>query len=202
MHLSFNHLASVASETSFLFKKEHLLSSLTLQHKKILVVVSTALSLLAACYFLINHIYCKAKPLNNKFLDISDAVIENLPKDLLEKISSKISQQHKDLFNGSFEDGQTKKSSETIIIEDVLDTPISIVVDMKTVKGKGPPPGATFCGGNLYGHTAKIVISPENEQVIQAVAAHFKSQIIPAMMSAPTMPLFNEVEINGKKLKM
>lgn len=201
MNIPFNYLSSVASETSFLFKKR-LLPSLTDQQKRIVVIVSAALGFLVACYFVINHICFKGKPLKNKVVDISDNddAIKNLPKDLVDEISSKLSQQHKDLFNGSFEDGQIKKSSETIVIDDVWDTPISIVVDMETKKCKGPPPGAEFCGGKLHRHKAKIVISPENEQVIQAVAAHFKSKIFPAMMMAPAMPLFDEVEINGKNL--
>lgn len=200
MNISFNYLSAVASETSFLFK-ERLLPSLTDQQKKILVIVSAALGFLIACYLIINHICFKNRPLNNEVIDISDdeATIKILPGDL----SSKLSQQHKDLFNGSFEDDQTKKSSKTIILDDDgLDTPISIVVDMETTKRKGPPPEATFCGGSLYRHTVKVVISPEDEQVKQAVAAHFKSQILPAMMMAPEMPLFDKVEINGKILKV
>lgn len=143
MNISFNHLSSIANETSFLFK-ESLLPSLNEQKKKFLVIISAILVFLAACYFVIKYTCFKGEKLKNKVVDISadDAAIKNLPKNLTEKISSKLFQQKNDLFDGSFEDGQTKKSSERVVIDDVLDTQTSIVVDMEKEKREEQPPEA------------------------------------------------------------
>lgn len=62
MNISFSHLSSIASETSFLFK-ERLLPSLTDQQKKVVLVVSVIFSLLAATCFVISRIRFKAKTL-------------------------------------------------------------------------------------------------------------------------------------------
>lgn len=154
--------------------------------------MTAALSLLAACW-IINLCY-KAKtskiaqsggPTSKPFgsdadFDISEDDIKKLPKDLLDKISSRLEMQYQDL--GSAEGKNI--NSEAMVLED--STTIKIDMEKEIVS-------------EWVGRKATVVITPENQQIIQAVATYFKKKVY---NNQNQENLFNEVRINGKSLAL
>lgn len=104
---------------------------------------------------------------------------------LLDKISSKLSLQYQNLKS---KEG-VNKNSETIVLDD--STTIKIDMERKIIKG---------C--QVYIKTrANVVITPENEQATQAVAAYFNKPIHPNEHFPDYQHLpCDTVKINDKKL--
>lgn len=75
---------------------------------------------------------------------------------------------------------------------------------LKDIEGGEGRPVQAFCGGKLSVDKVKITVSPSNEKVEQVVASHFKSQVFHDYFTVgpKILPLFDEVEINGKKIDL
>lgn len=203
MKISFN--SSTLSETLF---KEFRLPSLTAEQKKISLIVSGIfVALLATCY-MIKSLCGKVKLVNKpetKVVNpevvvqkpVLDVNIQDAPKDLLDKLSPQLKEQ--------FDEARRLSSTGMVEISRKFkldDLAVSIEVIIKRTKNNIPE-GVAICGGSFYSDTAVVQITPENDQVLKAIAAHFKNQTRPRWGMEPhDMPLFSQVEINGKTLKM
>lgn len=113
----------------------------------------------------------------------------------LENLPSALTQMHHDLCYGM--KGVTREEKRQEYVIDGL--AVNVIVNMVRVV-RSLPEGVQFCGGKLSEDKVNVTVNPSNEKVEQAVAAHFKGQVFPAMFMAPEMPMFNEVVINDKKV--
>ena len=103
----------------------------------------------------------------------------------------------------SFEISETLKISETFAMN-ADDVVVSILINIEKEKIASCP-----CGGHggkpLYnGYKAVVAINPENKQIREAVVDCFKSKIVSWDIGLFTGKgsLFDQVEINGKKLDL
>lgn len=114
----------------------------------------------------------------------------------LNKLSEALIQQYKNLCEETFgNDGVIKEKSQEYEISELS---VRVTVIMKRIQTKTPT-GVQFCGGKLSENTAKVIVNPDNEKVAEVVSAHFKSQVVPPVFSAPQMSVFDEVTLNNHK---
>jgi hypothetical protein len=113
---------------------------------------------------------------------------------ILDQIPQLLCQQYQELW----ETASTCASVNEFWIDDLA---VTILVKMEHIVHTYQK-GVVFSGGKLYKNLATVKIIPANERVEQVVIGHFENHIIPALMTAPAMTLFEQLVINGRQIKL
>lgn len=215
MKIAFNPM--VLSENLF---KGSCLPSFSAEQKRVALIVSAIFVGLLSLYYVIKKFCFSAKPKPEipwakvlpfnfkdkpepakepkpkKVLPEFDVDVKDAPQDLIDKLSPQLKELHGITCGSSSSTGKVTRTRRIKL--DDLDVSIVIVMTRKEISPKD-----AVCGGTIFSNTAVVEITPENDQVLKAVAAYFKSQFHPKNGGkSHDMPLFSEVEINGKSLKM